>query len=377
MPQKNYPPFKEFTIKEYDHEILRQELINFKYLDAMIQQAYDEPIEETHMNAKGLFSTFKPSNWPHHFPYTLKLQKKIKDTLLPLLPGIEISDTYIIGATNVNKFKGGEFSMFEVGKNNFPYHSDKWEGLTIPRYLDDYELNGEADRKNFNVLDHIQRIEKTNNSNNFSNIQTIAVAGLREVMGNLNMRSEEKSLFKELLLSDEEMARGDPEASYVATQKMREMINYCIKHSTGDRYEDDLIQLMIEYVDKHTKNTKENIEALFAQKPESEILRLYLSREGVDNFGDFLKMFFIGCPTLTLNFIVPSEKDITPEESGAVQVFDKWGNITTHNYRTGLLRIEHYHRVINMHSRNCLQTCIYGASYNEVYEAMEKIYWTF
>lgn len=379
MPQKNYPPFHKFTIKDYDHEKLRQELISFKYLDAMVQQAHEEPIDEAHDNMKGYFSTFKASNWPHHFPYTMRIQKKIRDALSPILPGIEITDNYLVAPRNMDKFKGGEYSQFSDGTNGevFPFHSDKWEGLMIPRYVDDYELKGEADNKEFNVLDHIQRIENTNNSNSFSNLQTVAVAGFREVVKNLNMRSEEKLLFKEMLLSDEELVEGDPKALYTATIRMKEMFRYCLKHSTGDRYEDDMISLMIEYVDKHTPNTKENIEAFFAQQPESEIMGLKLSDKNAANFGEFLMMFFNGCPSVTLNFIVPSEEGITPEESGDVQVFDKEGNITTHNYRTGLLRIEHYHRVVNNHSRTCLQTYVYGASYDEVYEAMEKLNWTF
>lgn len=379
MPQKNYPPFHKFTIENYDHEILRQELINFKWLDAMIQQAHDEPIDEAHDNMKGYFCTFKASNFPHHFPYTLRLQKKIKDKLLPLLPGIEITDNYLIAPRDMSKFKGGEFSQFSDGTNGevFPYHSDKWEGLMIPRYVDDYDITKDEGGEKFNVLDHIQKIEYSNKKSNFSNIQTVAVAGFREVIKNLEMRSEEKLLFKEMLLSDEEMAEGDPKALFLATTRMKDMFQYCLKHSTGDRYEDDMIPLMVEFVDKHTPNSKQNIEAFFAQKPESEIMRVQLAQDGIETFGDLLKMFFIGCPSLTLNFIVPSEKDITPEESGDVQVFDKWGNVSTHNYRTGLLRIEHYHRVVNNHSRTCLQTYVYGASYDEVYEALEKINWRF
>lgn len=377
MPQKNYPPFHKFTITDYDHEKMRQELISFKYLERMIQQAHDEPIEEGHDNMKGYFSTFKASNWPHHFPYTLRIQKKLRDKLLPLLPGIEITDNYLIAPRDMSKFKGGEFSQFvDESGEIFPFHSDKWEGLMIPRYLDDYDL-GDEDSEEFNVLDHIQRIEGSNKKDNFSNKQTVAVAGFREVIRTLDMRGEDRLLFKEMLLSDEEINMPDPEGLFISTTRMKQMFRYCIKHSTGTVYEDDMIPLMIEFVDKETPNTRENIEAFFAQKPKSNMLAEALERQGIYTFGDMLESFFRGCPSLTLNFIIPSEEDVTPEESGDVEIFDKDGNVERHNYRTGLLRIEHYHRVVQNKSRTCLQTYIYGASYDEVYEAMEKIDWTF
>lgn len=368
MPQKNYPSIVPIEIRGCDLEQMREELINFKYLETIIEEAENETLNEESDNMKGYFSTFKPSNWPHHFNYTLRMQKKIRDVLTPMLPGITVTDNYLIAPRNMEKFKGGEYSTFHVDEHALPWHSDKWEGLVIPRYLDTYDTTKET-QEDFKVLDHIQRIEQNNRKDNFSNMQTVAVHALREVMDNLQMRSNEKSLFKELMLTDEELRAGDPKALYLATTRMKDMFQYCMKHSEGERYEDDLIELMIKFVDEETPNSKENAEKLLNQKPYSTIIpedKLH------DNFGNMLADFFRGCPSVTLNFIIPSVHGITAEESGQCQVRDKWGNETTHSYHTGLLRVEHFHRVINNVNRTCLQTYVYGATYDEVYEAFEK-----
>jgi len=371
MPQKNYPSLAPVHLRDCDLEQMRDELISFKYLEAIIDEAENEPLHEESDNMKGYFSTFKPSNWPHHFPYTLRMQKKIRDALLPSLPNITISDNYLIAPRNMEKFKGGEYSTFYEDEHALPWHSDKWEGLVIPRYLDTYDTKEET-VEDFKVLDHIQRIEQNNRKDSFSNQQTVAVVALREIMDNLQMRSNEKHLFKELMLTDEELRAGDPKALYLATTRMKEMFQYCMKHSEGDRYEDDLIELMIQYVDEETPNSRENAERLLNQKPYSTIIP---EEKLHDTFGNLLAEFFKGCPSVTLNFIIPSERGITAEESGQCQVRDKWGNETTHSYHTGLLRVEHFHRVINNVSRTCLQTYIYGATYDQVYEAFEALEW--